>query len=77
MLAHLPFKSQCPLLSQGVHWSFILIAHGCIEWVNYDYGLNNNITLDVNEMYPYFNGFSRLKSWDVASMLGLVNMNGT
>ena len=27
--------------------------------------------------YPCFNGFSRLKSWDFASMLGLANMSGT
>ena len=28
-------------------------------------------------IYPYFNGYLRLKSWDFAFMLGLANMNGT
>ena len=49
----------------------------CVEsWVKQKVPriLNKN---DLDPMKPYFNGLSRLKSWDFASMVHLVDMSGT
>ena len=39
--------------------------------------LHEIIHIRLNDCQPCFNGFLRLRSWDLASMLGIANMSGT